>query len=76
MFEWSECLLGDLIKSPGTAILKHIIHHQHDNNIHNNNEFKKMIKNDNIISVKNGLKNNFVEKEIMLCSVSWLILDF
>ena len=75
MIEWSMCLLGVLIKSPSTAILKHIIH-QHDNNIHNNNDLKQMINNDNITSVENGVESNATEKKIMLCSVSWLILDF
>ena len=68
-------MLGVLIKSPSTAILKHIIH-QHDNSIHNNNDWKQMINNDNIISVENGVESNAAEKEIMLCNVSWLILDF
>ena len=35
-----------------------------------------MINNDNITSAENGVKSNVAEKEIMLCSVSWLILAY
>ena len=68
-------MLGVLIKSPSAAILKHLIR-RHDNYIHNNNDLKQMINNDNITNVENGVESNAAEKEIMVCSVSWLILDF
>ena len=58
------------------CILNHILH-KHDNNIHNNNDLKQLINNDNISSVKNGVESNAVEfSYIILHSVVSTIYSF